>query len=94
VFQAQDGAGAIKLLRTDAAVVHAAVIRGHGDATAEDVARDLRALTHDLRVVLVRPANADLVPPPDLGAAGVLRDPAHPLALVQAVRDVLGQTVA
>ncbi|HEX9632677.1 MAG TPA: PAS domain S-box protein [Gemmatimonadales bacterium] len=94
VFQAQDGAGAIKLLRTDAAVVHAAVIRGQGEAHAEDVARDLRALTHDLRVVLVRPANADLVPPPDLAAAAVLRDPAHPLALVQAVREVLGQAVA
>jgi PAS domain S-box-containing protein len=94
VFQAQDGAGAIKLLRTDAAVVHAAVIRGQGETHAEDVARDLRALTRDLRVVLVRPANADLVPPPDLAGAAVLRDPAHPLALVQAVREVLGQTVA
>jgi PAS domain S-box-containing protein len=94
VFQAQDGAGAIKLLRTDVAVVHAAVIRGHGDAAAEDVARDLRALTHGLRVVLVRPANADLVAPPDLAGAAVLRDPAHPLALVQAVRAVLGATVA
>ena len=93
VLQAQDGAGGIKLLKTDSAAVHVAVIRGHGEASAEDVARDLRALTHDLRVVLVRPANADLVPPPDLVGAAVLRDPVHPLALVQAVREVLGQTV-
>jgi PAS domain S-box-containing protein len=88
VLQAQDGATAIRLLRSDAAAVHVAVIRGHGDANAEDVARDLRALTADLRVVLVRPANADLVPPGDLAGASVLRDPVHPLALVQAVREV------
>jgi PAS domain S-box-containing protein len=94
VLQAHDGAEGIKLLRADAAAVNVAVIRGHGEADAEDVARDLRALTHGLRVVLVRPANADLVPPPDLVGAAVLRDPVHPLALVQAVREVLGQTVA
>jgi len=94
VLQAQDGTGGIKLLRTDAAAVNVVVIRGQGEADAEDVARDLRALTHGLRVVLVRPANADLVPPPDLVGAVVLRDPVHPLALVQAVREVLGQTVA
>jgi DNA-binding response OmpR family regulator len=94
VLQAQDGGEAIRLLRTDAAAVHVAVIRGHGDAEAEDVARDLRALTPDLRVVLVRPANADLVPPTDLVGAAVLRDPVHPLALVQSVREVVRQAVA
>jgi PAS domain S-box-containing protein len=93
VLQAQDGADAIRLLRSDAAAVHVAVIRGHGDATAEDVARDLRALTTDLRVVLVRPANADLVPPGDLAGAAVLRDPVHPLALVQTVREVVRPAV-
>ena len=94
VLQAQDDAAAIKLLRTDAAAVHVAVIRGHGEVQPEDVARDLRALTQELRMVLVRPANADLVPPADLAGASVLRDPVHPLALVQAVREVLGQPVA
>lgn len=91
VLQTEDGAGAIKLLRSDAAAVHVAVIRGHGDAEAEDVARDLRALTTDLRIVLVRPPNADLMPPTDLVGAAVLRDPVHPLALVQTVREVVQQ---
>jgi len=94
VLQAQDGAGAIKLLRTDSAAVTLAVVRGQGAEEAEAIARDLRALTHNLRVVLVRPANADLVPPPDLAGAAVLRDPVHPLALVQAVREVVRQAVS
>jgi PAS domain S-box-containing protein len=93
VLQAPDGAGAIKLLRSHDDAVQVAVVRGHGDTDPEDIARDLRALATTMRIVLVRAANADLLAPPDMTGTPVLRDPAHPLALVQAVREVLGQPV-
>lgn len=87
VLDAADGSGALQLLRTHGEAVHVAVVAGEAGAEPEDIARDLEALSHDLRVVLVRAEGADPTPPPDLLDATVLREPVHPLALVQSVRE-------
>jgi CheY-like chemotaxis protein len=87
VLDAADGTGAIQLLREHGETVHVAVVAGETGAEPEDIARDLEALAHGLRVVLVRGEGADQVPPPDLLDATVLREPVHPLTLVQSVRE-------
>jgi len=87
VLDAADGTAAIQLLRQHGDVVHVAVIAGETGAAPEDIARDLDALAHGLRVVLVREEGADQVPPSDLLDATVLREPVHPLTLVQTVRE-------
>jgi hypothetical protein len=90
VLDAADGTGALQLLRAHG-TVHVAVIAGETGAEPEDIARDLEALELGLRVVLVRGEGADEVPPPDLLDATVLREPVHPLALVQCVREARGR---
>jgi hypothetical protein len=87
VLDAADGTAAIQLLRQHGDAVHVAVIAGESGAEPEDIARDLDALAHGLRMVLVREEGADQVPPADLLDATVLREPVHPLTLVQTVRE-------
>jgi len=91
VLDAADGTAAIQLLRSHGETVNVAVIAGEAGAGPEDVARDLDALTQGLRVVLVREEGADQEPPPDLLDAMVLREPVHPLTLVQTVREARGR---
>jgi PAS domain S-box-containing protein len=86
VLDAADGTGALRLLREHREAVHVAVVAAETGAEADEIARDLEALAHGLRVVLVRGAESDQTPPPDLPEAAVLREPVHPLALVQSVR--------
>jgi hypothetical protein len=92
VLQEPDGTGAIRALRTHADAVDVAVVTGQGDEKAEDIARDLVALSHRLRLVLVLPDD-ELTPPGDLAGSPVLREPGHPLALLQAVRGVLAERI-
>jgi DNA-binding NtrC family response regulator len=87
VLDAADGTRALRLLREHREGVHVAVVAGEPGAEAEEIARDLEALGHGLRVVLVRGEGSDQTPPPDLPEAAVLREPVHPLALVQSVRE-------
>jgi PAS domain S-box-containing protein len=87
VLDAADATSALRLMRTHGETVHVAVVAGEPGAEAEEIARDLDALAHGMRVVLVRGEEADQAPPADLMDALVLREPVHPLALVQSVRE-------
>lgn len=86
VLQAADGTAALQAIRTHARAVDLAVVAGEGDEPAEAIARDLVALASALRIVLVRP-DRESGAPADLGDVPILREPVHPLALVQAVRE-------
>jgi len=86
VLDAADATGAIRMLRTHGDTVDVAVIAGEVGAEPEDIARDLEALAQGLAVVLVRAEEQDQTPPTDLPDALVLREPVHPLALLQSVR--------
>jgi len=87
VLDAADATGAIRMLRAHGDTVDVAVIAGEVGAEPEDIARDLEALAQGLAVVLVRDEEEDQAPPTDLPDALVLREPVHPLALLQSVRE-------
>jgi DNA-binding NarL/FixJ family response regulator len=63
------------------------------DGVPEDVARDLRAVFPPLRIILATPDDpfAVLERASDLAIEACLRHPVHPLALVQSVRDAMGE---
>jgi len=87
VLDAADGTEAIRMLRTHGDAVDVGVIAGEDDVEPEDIARDLDALTQGLALVLVRSEGKDAIPPDDLPEAMILREPVHPLALLQVVRE-------
>jgi DNA-binding NtrC family response regulator len=89
VVQASDASAAIRLVRSQPGSVQIAVVSASEGSDCEDTARDLLALVPGLRLILVREGE-DLAPvSPDLGTGPVLLAPVHPLALVQAVREVV-----
>ena len=94
VVEATDAAAAIRLVRSQPGSVRLAVVSASDAGAGEDTARDLLALSPGLRVILVRESEGPAPVPADLGAGPALQAPVHPLALVQAVREVLRDPVS
>jgi hypothetical protein len=72
--------------------VSVAVIGTVPDSLPDDVARDLSAVVPGLRIVLVTADDPELVAARahDLVLAACVKQPVHPLALLQCVREALG----
>jgi DNA-binding NarL/FixJ family response regulator len=62
------------------------------DSAPEDLARELRAVFPELKVILATPEDpfGMLERAVDLAVEACLRHPVHPLTLVQSVREALG----
>jgi PAS domain S-box-containing protein len=91
VVTASGAPGALQVIRARGRDVAVAVIGTVPDGLPDDVARDLSAVVPSLRIVL---ATADepeevMARAHDLVLAGCVRQPVHPLALLQCVREAL-----
>jgi PAS domain S-box-containing protein len=93
ILTASTAAEAVQQLRAHTPRVRLAVVAPVPDTAPEDLARDLRVVFPDLGVILVTPEDpfGVLERAADLAVEACLRHPVHPLALVQSVRDALGE---
>jgi PAS domain S-box-containing protein len=93
VLTASTAREAVQVVRSRTPHVTLAVVGPMPDGVPEDVARDLRAVFPPLRIILATPDDpfAVLERASDLAIEACLRHPVHPLALVQSVRDAMGE---
>lgn len=93
VVVAASAAEALQLLRAQMPHVQLAVVGPVADGAPEDLARDLRAVFPQLKVILATPDDPFRVleRASDVAAEACLRHPVHPLALVQSVREAFGE---
>jgi PAS domain S-box-containing protein len=92
VVTASSAPGALQVIRARGRHVSVAVIGTVPDSLPDDVARDLSAVVPGLRIVLVTADDPELVAARahDLVLAACVKQPVHPLALLQCVREALG----
>jgi PAS domain S-box-containing protein len=92
VLAATSAAEALRVFRAHTPRIPLAILGPIRDGAPEDLARSLRAVFPDLRVILATPDDpfGVLERSADLAVEACLRHPVHPLALVQSVREALG----
>jgi PAS domain S-box-containing protein len=84
---------AVQQFRTHTPRIRLAVVGPVTDGAPEDLARELHEVYPQLRVILVTPEDpfGVLERAADLAVEACLRHPVHPLALVQSVREAMGE---
>jgi PAS domain S-box-containing protein len=92
VLAAPTAADALRELRAHTPRVRLAVVGPVPDSAPEDLARELRAVFPELKVILATPEDpfGMFERAVDLAVEACLRHPVHPLTLVQSVREALG----
>jgi PAS domain S-box-containing protein len=93
VLTASTAADALRQFRAHTPRIRLAILGPVPDSAPEDLARELCGVFPELRVILVTPEDpfAVLERAADLAVEACLRHPAHPLALVQSVREAMGE---
>jgi DNA-binding NarL/FixJ family response regulator len=93
VLTAATAADALRQFRAHTPRIRLAILGPVPDSAPEDLARELCGVFPELRVILVTPEDpfAVLERAADLAVEACLRHPAHPLALVQSVREAMGE---